>query len=112
MPHPESMRTIRTSVPPAVFAALEDRAAQRGMTLAALARERLVSLVLDEPAQPEQQAEDRTIPATPGNEWSHLVAWLREHSTLWATYDGPRNVNRNTDRQAIMTWARENGYEA
>lgn len=94
---PKATRTVRTDVPSAVFAALEERALHNGTTVAAEAREALLTHVSQAIAPPTKR------------QWNDCLTWLEAEGIT--PHALKMTLGLTTKRQAL-DWARQNGYDA
>lgn len=102
------MRTLRTAVPPPVFDALQQRANDRGINLAAYVRSVLVDAVeAGEPLSPgaaEQQRRNRHEKV----QWPAFLAFLDSRDLTIDRVMRDTGIKRRSD---LLKWGRERGFE-
>lgn len=86
------MRTLRTSVPPEVFARIETEATKRGMNMAQMTR----ALLTD------------WMPPQAPDTWPLVRSWLTSRGV---TLDMLKNDGIETTRSGVTAWARANGFD-
>lgn len=87
--------TLKTTVTRTQYERADRLCKQQGTTLAAVMRSALLSLG-------EPDARSSSGPVT-DSEWSAVNQWMRETGTY--------PTNRPEDQRALLTWARESGFD-